>query len=244
MSTDMFPPESGFTAQMPAPQQDPLRMVRISASLLPDEILDGRRIRRTRTAVVSGLGAVVLLLAGWYGSTFVQAGSADEELARSEAQIAAAQQEQGKYRELTDTKTRLNAAADQLSSLMTTDTQWQKLLSDLRGAAPTDVQIGQLTAAISGAGGGQDGLPSQTAEALVGTVTITGKAKSKDQIAEFVENVRRVTGLANPLPTDVSSQAGQESFSMRLDITQAALGGRFTPDPAETPATAPATGGK
>lgn len=244
MTTDIYPPESGFTAPMPAQQQDPLRLVRISANLLPDEILDGRRIRRTRTAVVGGLGAVVLLLGGWYGSTFVQAGSADEELARSEGQVVAAQQEQGKYRELTDTKTRLNAAEAQLSKLMTTDTQWQKLLSDLRGAAPTDVEIGQLSAAISGSGTVQDGLPSETDEALVGTVTISGKAKSKDQIAEFVENVRRVTGLANPLPTDVSSQGGQESFSMRLDITQAALGGRFTPDPAETPTTAPATGGK
>jgi Tfp pilus assembly protein PilN len=241
MSTDMFPPESGFTTQMPAQQQDPLRLVRISANLLPDEITDGRRTRRTRTAVVGGLGAVVLLLGGWYGSTFVTAGSAETELARSEEQIVVAQQEQGKYRELTDTKSKLNAAKTQLGALMVNDTQWQKLLADLRGAAPAGVEIGQISAAISAGAGTQGGLPSQTVDKLVGTVTLNGKAGTKDQIATFVDNLRRVNGLANPLPTTVSSQEGKEAFTLAVDITQAAIGGRFTPDAAETPA--PTTGG-
>ncbi|WP_033341364.1 PilN domain-containing protein [Catenuloplanes japonicus] len=236
--------EPGFTAQMPAPQLDPLRLVRISANLLPDEVTDGRRTRRTRTAVVSGLGVVVLLLAGWYGSTFVQSGTAEEELARSEAQVASAQQEQGRYRELTDTKAKLNAAQTQLSTLMSTDTQWQKLLADIRGAAPAGVEIGQVSAGLSSAASSGDGLPSQTEEKLVGSVTITGKAATKDQIAAFVDNVRRVTGLANPLPTTVATAEGKESFTLQVDITQAALGGRFSPDPAESPATAPTTGGK
>lgn len=242
MSTDMYPAEPGFTTQMPA-QQDPLRLVRISANLLPDEITDGRRTRRTRTAVVGGLGAVVLLLAGWYGSTFVSAGSAEDELLASEQAVSAAQSQQGKYRDLTETKTNLNAAKTQLGTLMASDTQWQKLISDIRGAAPAGTKIGTFSASVSGDSAAQGGLPSQTQDKLVGTLSISGTADTKDQIAAFVDNLRRVNGLANPLPTSVTATAGEEGFSMQVDITQAALGGRFTPDPAATPTPESSTGG-
>ncbi|MFI5844244.1 PilN domain-containing protein [Catenuloplanes sp. NPDC051500] len=245
MSTDMFPPESGFTAQMPAQQLDPLRLVRISANLLPDEITDGRRVRRTRTGVVSGLGAVVLLLAGWYGSTFVQAGGADEEKSRAEAQVVAAQQEQRQYSELTETKQKLSAVKEQLSTLMAEDSQWQKLLVDVRGAAPDKVELTQISSSIGAeAVVGGSRLPSQVTDQLMGTMTITGSSGDKDQVAAFVDNLRAVTGLANPLPTSITTTAGTESFTIQLDITQAALGGRFTPEQSETPAPGATTGGK
>jgi hypothetical protein len=37
-----------------------------------------------------------------------------------------------------------------------------------------------------------------------------------------------VTGIANPFPTDATLQDNLVSFTIRMDITKAALGGRYT----------------
>ncbi|GAB7051930.1 PilN domain-containing protein [Catenuloplanes indicus] len=245
MSTDMYPAEQGFTAQMPQAQQDPTRTLRIAANLLPDEIMGGRRARRTRTAAVAGVGAVVLVLAGWYATTFVKAQGADEELAAAEVRSRAVQQEQQQYSELTGVKTELSTAKDRLGALMAHDSQWQRLLSDVRGAAPAEVTISALSGGISNqvlAQGNQ--LPSQVTEEVVGTVTLIGSAADKAKVAQYVDNLRAVTGLANPLPTDITSEeSGAETFTIQVDITQAALGGRFTPEATATPVPGTTTGG-
>lgn len=244
MTTDMYPAESGFTAQMPPAAQDPLRLVRITANLLPDEIQDGRRARRTRGVVVTGVGAVVLVLAGWYATTFVKAQGADEELARAEAAGVAITQQQRQYSELTDTKAKLSEAKDRLGALMVNDSQWQRLLSDIRGAAPGDVAIIELSGTVNGdAAAGSTGLPSQVTDKLVGSLTLNGTAGDKAKVAQFVDNLRNVTGLANPLPTGITTEDGSETFTIQMDITQAAIGGRFTPEAAETPVPGTTTGG-
>ncbi|MDR7274628.1 PilN domain-containing protein [Catenuloplanes atrovinosus] len=247
MSIDMYPAESGFTAQLPVPQQDPLRPLRIAANLLPDEVQSGRRARRTRAVAVTGVGAVVLALAGWYATTVVKAQDAQDELVRAEAQAAAVQQDQREYSELTGVKSELNTAKERLGALMANDSQWQQLIADIRAAAPRDVSIVQLGAGISNQDltgqTGETGLPSEVTDKLVGTITLGGTAKDKDQVADFVDNLREVTGLANPLPVTITTSDGSENFTIEIDITQAALGGRFTPEATETPVPGSTTGG-
>jgi len=43
-----------------------------------------------------------------------------------------------------------------------------------------------------------------------------------------VDALARVNGVANALPGDVTQQSSGLQFSVHMDITKAALGGRFT----------------
>jgi len=83
---------------------------------------------------------------------------------------------------------------------------------------------------ITGNGTQQAGGPDRP----VGTLTVSGTATSRAVIAGYVDALSRVTGLADPLVTNASTTSGTLQFSLRLDITRAILGGRFT-EPSASP---------
>ena len=80
-----------------------------------------------------------------------------------------------------------------------------------------------LTAALS-----QEALNGKVEGDIIGTVTLTGKAANKAAVAAYVDALGGVAGVTNPFPSDVSQDTEGLAFTIRLDITKAALGGRFT----------------
>jgi Tfp pilus assembly protein PilN len=239
MATTLKPPKPAW------PAERALRIPPIAVNLLPLEIIESRRVRKVRRIVVVALVAFVVLLAGWYAQTSYQTSTARSKLRTAEGDAARLQRQQHAFDDVVGTQEESRAIGAQLSNLLANDLQWSRLLSSLRKAAPPGVMItgvfGTLTArsnaAAVGAGGtggpasnsaGASQLPSASGEKSIGTFTITGSGLSKADVAAYVDALAKVPGLGNPLLGDATLQNGELHFTVRLDITKSALGGRYT----------------
>jgi hypothetical protein len=212
------------------------RVLTISADLLPEEIVAGRRARRSRGWVVLALVVVVALLAGWYVWAGREVSAANDDLSRVTRQATDLQKRQTKYREVVDVQNQATTITKELKALLATDLQWANLLDTLRSTgAKSGVSVLGVNAALdekAGNSGATASLPSSTKSAKVGIVTITGSAPDKPSIAKYVDALSHLTPVANPYLTTAtkSDTPGEQAwqFNVTVDITSATLCGRFT----------------
>jgi len=229
-----------------APRRFP-RVPTISADLLPEEIVAARRARRARGWVLAILVLVIALLAVWYLYAIRQRNAADEELQVLAAQAASLQRsESTDYLDVVGVQSQITTLDRQLTTVMASDLPWAALLARLNAAAAdTGVKLTEITGALALAGtagaaapaGTGATLPSTSQDAKVGTLTLNGTAPDKPSIAAFVTMLGTLRSLANPYLTSATKTSnGQLDYSLQVDVTDAALCGRFT--------TACTTGGK
>ncbi len=226
-------------AELTTVTADPYRIVTISANLLPVEIIESRRSRKTRRAVLAALVVLLVVLTGWYAAARYQTSVARSDLRATERTAQQLAKQQDAYADLVGIQTQSTAISGQLATLLAEDLRWSSLLSSLRAAATGGVVLTDVTGALSDATGvaGPDQSFSQFIEGSdarpVGTVTVTGTGPSKAAVAAYVDSVATITGLAHPLLGGASVDGGTLHFTVRLDITTAALGGRYSPTTAD-----------
>jgi Tfp pilus assembly protein PilN len=235
MTTTVAPPESAPAAK------NPLRILSIAADLLPAEIVDSRRARKVRRLMLSALAGFAVLLTMWYGVATLQTSAARSTLSGAESDIHRMARQQSAFGELVKVQSESQSISAQLAAVLAGDLRWTTLLSALRQAAPGDVQVTMVSGALSPTSSGVAAesplsarLPSTTADRLVGTLTISGTASSKAVVAAYVDALAKVQGLADPLLGEVVSENGKLQFTVQLDITSAAPGGRFATKPSTT----------
>ena len=248
MTATITPPESNSPAARPAqppaptalaasaadaatselPETPPpartMRILPIRANLLPEEIINSRREGKVRRRVVTALAMFTALLVAWYGVATYEASLAKDDLVAAEDDTRSLTRQQNAFSELVKTQTESKAITSQLQTLLANDLRWSTLLASLQSAAPAGVKVTGVTGALAA-----EKDAKQASGGPVGTLTITGAAPSKDALAAYVDALAKVSGFANPFPTDASEQDARVEFTVRLDITEAALGGRYTP---------------
>ncbi len=222
-----------------------LRILPIAANLLPPEIAASRRARRTRRIVLLALIVFVALLMGWYVLASHETSTARSDLSRAEDAAQRLVRQQSAYSQVVAIQAESKAIGTQLAALLANDLQWSQLLSSLQKAAPAGVTLTGITSALesgtaagtagstAGAAGGTAGttaqLPNLSGGKSIGTVTVTGSSTTKAGVAAYVDALAKVRGVANPLLTDATEQQGHVDFTVGLNITKSALGGRYTP---------------
>ncbi|MBN1173630.1 MAG: hypothetical protein JXA67_15780 [Micromonosporaceae bacterium] len=80
----------------------------------------------------------------------------------------------------------------------------------------------------AGADQGVSGQPGASVERMVGTLSVSALAPDELGAAAYVDLLAAVPGLANPFVSDATRQEGVVQLTIRLDITSALLGGRYT----------------
>ncbi|MBG0830669.1 PilN domain-containing protein [Planomonospora sp. ID67723] len=221
------------------PVQDPFRTLSVAADLLPPEIAAARRGRRARNLVLSVLTVFVLLLGGWYVLASQQTTAAEEELARAQTELHDSMRRRNEFSELVNVRGQAETINTQLAALLADDLRWARLLSSVSQAAPDGVKLSSITAKIKekAEGGTREtddsALPNTSGEELIGEVSITGVGDGKRDVAAYVDALGEVPGLGNPLLNDVREQDAGVDFGLRLDITDAALGGRYSTETEE-----------
>jgi Tfp pilus assembly protein PilN len=208
-----------------------LPMLPIAADLLPPEIVNDRRDRKVRGVMIVAVVAFTAVLGGFFAVTKYQTALAEEDLTNAQGEVTSLTQKQRDYQELNQTKSDSKKITDQLKVLLAKDLQWGPLLSAIRGIAPDGVIVTGMTASLA-AGDPQanpNSLPKTYTEKQVGTIMLAGTAADKAQIAAFSEALGQVKGLGDPLVTGVSATEDGYRYGIQVDITAAALGGRYTP---------------
>jgi hypothetical protein len=220
--------------QPTVPAGDPLRPVTIGANLLPREIVDGRRARSVRRMALSVLALVLVGMGGFYALTLLQTGAASTDLTRAEDEALTLTRQQKSFAGVVSTQRDSKLIEQQLATLIADDVRWSTLLASLRAAAPDGVKIGNVAASLDAERtGGQSAraetrLPSTSDSAVIGGVDISGVGKTKPQIAAYVDALAKVDGVADPYLGTATKTGSGFVYSIHLDITEAAIDGRYT----------------
>jgi hypothetical protein len=216
------------------------RVLTISADLLPDEIVAGRRARRTRGWVLVVLMLALAGMGGWYALAEQELRVANDELAAVTDDATELQRRQNDFAPVVDVQAETTTITKQLSTLLADDLPWATLTDTLRDTgAAAGVTVDGMSGTLNDAGAGASGavsLPSASGAATIGSVTVTGTAPDKPSVAKYVDSLAGLTIVANPYLTSVAEADDEVQFSLTVDITAQALCGRFT--------TACKTGGK
>ena len=214
-----------------------VRILSISAELLPAEIVASRRARRSRGWVVIALVLVFALLTVWYVAARIDVNDANRDLSVVTRQATTLQKKQTKsYREVVDVQNQTVTITKELKSLLADDLLWANLLDTLRDTgAGSGVTVAGINGSLDKAAGTDTGatLPSTSKASVVGTVTVTGSAPDKPTIAKYVDALNKLTTVANPYLTTANKSADTNGdsvwqFNITIDVTSVALCGRFT----------------
>lgn len=211
-----------------------LRLLPIAADLLPPEIVDARRARKVRRLVLTGLLLFTLLIGAWYAAVRYQTATARESLAIAQSDAQRVLHQQRAFGEVVEVRAESREITTQLAELLATDLRWSRLVGAVQRAAPSGVALTGLSGTVTAgaeaarpsasAAAGQ--LPNTTGEQPVGTLTVSGTAGSKAAVAAYVDALAKIAGLGNPLVGGVTLEDGVLEFTVQLDITEGALGGR------------------
>lgn len=217
------------TALMPvdpsvSPQQAN-RVLSIRADLLPPEIRDGRRARRTRTLIVFLMIATIAVLGAWYWQAALAKQAAEEEYTETFQALTTVRTAQKtdelkalvEYQEGGDT---LNA---ELAAVLAKDLSWTNLTKLIRDRATNTVDISDISANLAEIG-------SEAPAGEIGTVIVSGTADNKRLVADYVNELGDLDDLVNPFVTSVTKVEDRVSFNVSITITDKALCGRFTKD--------------
>jgi Tfp pilus assembly protein PilN len=228
MATTLMPLDPATTPQRAQ------RLLPIVADLLPAEIVATRRAKAVRLRVIVVLAAVTLLLGGWYAFAVIQQGIAQTELDNAQTAKIVAESRQREYAPLNNTKRESKEISDRLTTLLANDLRWADLFNTLRSSAGGGVTItgvsGALAASDTASGTEQTSkLPSTGTAKSVGALTVTGTASDKPAVAQYVDALAQREQFANAFLTSVSTTGGGGvQFTLQVDITDKALGGRFS----------------
>jgi Tfp pilus assembly protein PilN len=225
-------------------------LIRVVANLLPDEVVDARRVRHVRRRVVLAVIVLVLLLAGWDVYARMQTSKAQTNLTAIQNQTASLQARERTFAQVSTVQAQTAAITGQLHMLMTGDLAWSALLRTLNAQAPAGLTVTNVSGAMfasgagtrsttqSGTATGGTGVLDGSGQTPAGTLTVTGTASDERVIASYLDTLGRVKGLAVPFLTNLGVQDRHLSFTANLVITTAALGGRWS-GPSASPTTAP-----
>jgi Tfp pilus assembly protein PilN len=210
---------------------NPLRIPPVAVDLLPVEVFQSRRNKRVRRLVVLMVAAFTLVLGAWYGVEYARTDAQQADLTAAEESVRSIRSRQAKFDPLVRIQTETKTIEAQLSTLMASDLQWAMLINSLRLAAPAGVSLTGVTATVNSGSGGTTGgaeqLPSNTTNETIGGLSINGRGQSKELVARYVDALSKVNGVANAFLASAATEDGLVGFSVRLDITSAALNGRY-----------------
>jgi Tfp pilus assembly protein PilO len=201
----------------------------ITANLLPPEIVAARRARVIRKIVTFVLAGVLVLGAAGYFLAYKQKQDASSDLTAAQNRTAELHLQQQKYDEVVEIGDKVGEVTSKLGTLFATDVYFPKLLDQLVAKAPRGGAITQLGVAMVGGPTtstqtSATPLPSvpldPSGQTPVGTVTITGTARSMSDVATYVTELARVPGVIYVYPTSQQSDdGGTVTYSLALVLT-------------------------
>jgi Tfp pilus assembly protein PilN len=205
-----------------------LRIPAVEANLLPVEIVEARRGRRARRVAIGSLIVITILTTAWYGQARFETSVAQESLRYTEDDTQRVVRQQRDFADLVATRAETKAIETRLSGLLAADVQWSRLLFSIRLQAPSGVSMTGVVGTIGDDTAAVEAIQARTPGAVIGKLTVSGAGASRAAVATYVDRLGRIAGLGNPLLTNATETEGRVQFSVQLDLTTAALGGRHT----------------
>lgn len=216
------------------------RVARVN--LLPSEIEEARRLRRTQAGLAAGLGVLVLAIGGVYALQVQDKNDAANALSAAQAETTRLQAEQAKYADVPRTIAAIDAAEEARSTAMTNDVEWFRTLNNFSLTLPNNVWFTNLTlalqeatpAAATGAAASTATTPATTpadSGAPIGLLTVEGTAMTHPDVATWLDVLGRQPGMADAyFSNSTRAKIGNKpvvNFTSTSTITADALSHRY-----------------
>jgi hypothetical protein len=197
-------------------------------NLLPIEIVEGRRFRRTQLLLGGAIVAVGLAAAG--GTFWAQQGidDAHDQLTTAQAQVGSLEAEQAKYAAVPKVLAEVEAANSARTLAMGSDVLWSGYLNDIKTDQPDGVTLSGFTITMNG-GGASAGASNPLIPVGVGSISMGGSAERYDEIASWLEAINKITGFsASSMVSATHADTGDSvTFSATAVVDSDALSDRY-----------------
>jgi Tfp pilus assembly protein PilN len=208
------------------------RMPRVN--LLPPEILQAHRLRRTKAGLAAGLVVVIGAIGGAYVTQVNAKNTAQDHLTAEQATGARLQAEQAKYADVPRTIAAIDKAETMRETAMANDVEWYRSLTNVSVTLPSKVWLTSLTFTV-GAGTGGAAAPATPAGTPiaggVGTVTAVGTAMDHPDVATWLDVLARQPGMSDAyFSSSKKKDVGAKTvvdFSSTATVTDEALSHRY-----------------
>jgi len=198
-------------------------------NLLPIEILESRRFRRTQGLLAAAV-LVVAVLAG--AGTFLAQRSvsdANDELITAQSRVTQLQAEQAKYAAVPKVVGEVEAATAARTLAMGSDVLWYQYLNDIDGARPAGVELNSLTLGLATAASAGT-VASPLATSGIGAIAMNGAAGEYDEVSSWLEAINKITGFSSSSLLSAAKADGSVGWSLNAVIDSNALSARYTKD--------------
>jgi Tfp pilus assembly protein PilN len=206
-------------------------------NLLPPEIIETRRFRRTQGILGGCVVGVLVAVGGVFLLAQGRANEAAEELAVARAETTRLAAEEATYAEVPRVMAQVDAAETARDQALATNVAWYRFLNDLARTYPEEVWLENLTATVAAPGGTTGAVPAPVAGSNplatpgIGTVTFTGTALAHSDVASWLDVLARTEGFADASFTNSARTQidGQDvvSFTSQVVVTADALWDRY-----------------
>lgn len=193
-------------------------------NLLPPEILQGQKTRRTALMVLGAGGVVLALLFGFYLLQGQRLSAVEDDIAAQEQTNASIQTQIGELQKFEDLQVQAQQQEQLLASAYAGEIAFSGMLMDVSRIVPTDAFLSSLAVTSTPAA------PAEGEEVVgatfVGNIALAGEALGVDTVSQFLTRVEQVEGWVNPWASSISQvEAALDSWSyaMTVDLTDAVL---------------------
>lgn len=196
-------------------------------NLLPEGVIARRAVRRAQRGGVVAVGATVLVLAASWLIGGSHAASEQQELDTAQARVTALQAQQAQYAAAPQTVRALRSTEEARTTAMAEDVSWSAFVDSLSSALPAGAWLDGVQATLDP----DDGATGAAAAPGEGSVTITARSTSYEDVAAYLDALGTVPGVSDAYLMTASLDAAQAqsvvSFTITARVTDAALSHRF-----------------
>ncbi len=192
-------------------------------NLLPPELRERQKIRRTTSLVVAAGLAVLALIGVFYFTQSQRLAGVQDDLATQNDKNAQLTSQIGGLQEFATLQAQLAGKQQLVGTLFLNEVSWSSALLDVSRVIPDDSYLTSLSGQVTTPTGGATAPTPETAEStLIGNLTFDGVAGGTDTIATWLTRLEQVKGWVNPWVTSAAESAAFSriyTFASGLDLT-------------------------
>lgn len=194
-------------------------------NLLPPEIFAARELRTLQARCAAALGGAVVVAGLWAAIAIHGAHSADSELEAAQQNQTSTQSQIRAYDSVAATRAKADKA-DQISATARDgEVRWSHSMAFISKDIPANVSMTRVSVAPPAAAGSTGAPP--TASDAIAVITVTGNARTHNDVATWLDNVAKQKGWDKPYFTESKNAElnGQkvEEFTSTINVTKDSL---------------------
>lgn len=203
-------------------------------SLLPPEVLEGRRQRRANKLAAVGLAVLAVVLGGVWAMRHFQVAGVNHQVAGYSATNAALKGQLGSLSNITALKSQIASDRSLATTALNGEVDWMRLLGQIAAVLPSDEWITSFNGTAQTGTGPVTAAPG--APAGLGTVqlSLSGRA-GQESVAQWLRAVAKIPAFDYVTVGASSSSATADSFTSTADVGKAGAGTRATTLPGAKP---------